>query len=752
LLLKLSDNPIEKTRIEELEKLQRPSTPPPLTWRELLQEDPFEDAEDVWKNIDYGEGSTDEDVSLINESDDEQLLGLKLREIESDSPVFKANIYAERDFDALKEILQAQNQYRVGFSASTASLAEIEVVRETIFMLHGLPTTIYQLQSGRFELCGQCNIEGISSEMLQAVLSSFCAIGSTISLVKEWVSKPETISILQTLQACLAASLNEFQLQLTKIEQHIIDGQKPTKTLLNLAADLEEKSRLIVSFNDLVLAQKKEVTQFNTLETLYKLVCEKQSLGEMELYTSIAHVFFKCFNTYLKPMRLWMEDGRLLEDDSIFFIRRSSKSLQLASLWSDQFYLVCDAQGSILAPQFLQLAANKIFISGKSINLLKSLGRELPTTNRIEEPILNVQSVCKPELDMISPFEDLFSQALDRWIFSKYHLSSSRVLEIFISECKFWTTLDALAYIFLSKNGAIFQNIAYSIFDKIDRGKRWQDRFALIDLFQDRLATIKTLEVGSISIRILDHEHIHQAKARSIRKLEAIEVEYRLPWTVSMVIKPKSLSIYQRIVILLFQLHRANQLLDRQSLAFTLFQKQSKRLHKGYLSVRHHLKWFVITVLGYLTKALLEPEMIGLQSRMKTAKDIDEFIKIFSDSMLDLEVSCLLAESQHSTLEALVSLLDLVVLFHDQSFGELSLLPKVQKQAEDSSSDEELEEQHGTMSSDPDEFDSKLLMLFSTYNRLLTFIVTGVEESSRIHKSFSLQILVDDLRFGLNKI
>ena len=57
LLLQLADRPLENTQVEALELLRPPSPPPPLTWAEILEDDPYSD-EDIWKDIDYGADSS----------------------------------------------------------------------------------------------------------------------------------------------------------------------------------------------------------------------------------------------------------------------------------------------------------------------------------------------------------------------------------------------------------------------------------------------------------------------------------------------------------------------------------------------------------------------------------------------------------------------------------------------------------------------------------------------------------------------
>jgi len=63
LLLELSDRPLSNTRLEDLELLKEPEadTGPPLRWKDLVAEDPLLRDKKIWKNVDFGAESSEED-------------------------------------------------------------------------------------------------------------------------------------------------------------------------------------------------------------------------------------------------------------------------------------------------------------------------------------------------------------------------------------------------------------------------------------------------------------------------------------------------------------------------------------------------------------------------------------------------------------------------------------------------------------------------------------------------------------------
>ena len=62
LFLQLSENPAQKSRIESLDQVERPSTPPQLTWAEVFAEDPLDNREGIWDTIYYGDESSVDEI------------------------------------------------------------------------------------------------------------------------------------------------------------------------------------------------------------------------------------------------------------------------------------------------------------------------------------------------------------------------------------------------------------------------------------------------------------------------------------------------------------------------------------------------------------------------------------------------------------------------------------------------------------------------------------------------------------------
>lgn len=761
LLLQLADAPFEKSNIEELEVIKRPSTPPPLTWQQILRDDPYDDKE-IWDSIDYGAATSDEDdTSLVEGIEEQGSIVLESPETSlGELPLIGTTVEAEPDVRALEELLESRRSYEGQLASERPLLTETQLLRETIFMLLGLPTGVYRESiSGDFSVGVECVVQDLSHATIDDLLRALCKTGSRVGTIRRWIATEQVVPLLQTLQFSLSKKLQVYHSRLSRIEESVIYSEIPSITLLTFASDVQSISKCLLLLESVLPPDDKDSRHYSVLETLYELVCLMQSLGDADAYTYVAEIFFDCFNTYLKPLRAWMQEGLLEKDDQIFFVKRKSERLPLSSLWTEQFYLLRDADGALSAPKFLHLFARKIFVAGKSINFLDALGQTGPTTVDKTEPSLDFESVYSHDSDSISPFEELLTASLGQWIASKYKVSSSHLLNVYISQCDLWRTLDALDHVFFFRNGALVQQVAYRIFDKIDSGKRWQDRFALTDLFQERLGEIQSVESSRITIRILGDPRTQQPELTSLQKLGLIAISYRLPWTTATVIRPEYCITFRRISTILLQLQRARQLLDRQSLSFDSVQKQNSTTRKSILSLRHRLRWLVETLQTYFVKTVLQPVMVELKLNVSKAEDLDDLLKLYATHVSALEVSCLLATSQQSTLKALVSLLDLVGLFSDLCFStldtELRRSTKVTKAFPTSDDDSASEDEAPPSSNKEKVADSladitgKLAHCATTYHHLLSFVFAGAQETSRNYGVSSLQMLVDNLRLGV---
>ena len=799
LFLQLSDNPAQNSRIEDLDRVERPSTSAPLTWADVFAEDPLDNHEGIWDTIDYADQSSEDGVitpELVSRSDDKGSVGSQ----EEDELIHLQDvIIPPADFALLDAVTKAQF-WKEDYNANEAHgdndtqvygqpvtyITETQVIREALFMLLGLPSTVYSSNvHGYFVASTKYCIRHASMNALQHILKSFASLGDQLKLIRAYVRGAETVSLVQSFQAILAMRLRDVDGLLTKIQSRIINPSKgETVTLLSALMEIQVAALPLCKIAETVVVtcQEQKGNPFIILEELYDIIVSSEAIGDMNTYQFAAKVFFYCFNVYLKPIRAWMETGKLDKNEHTIFVKKEPHVLPLASLWTDQYVLSYDHQGHLHAPRFLHLAAKKIFTTGKSVIFLERLGQASGYKQgaATSETPLNYSTVCPPSTQGLCPFADLFAMALNEWITNKHHSSSMRLREVLGGYCGLWNSLDALESIYFSPDGAIRSQIASSIFRRIDEGREtWNDRFILTGIFRERLSNFDCVDIQRLAIRSAPESRSSElCNQRSIKALSNVLISYTLPWAVANTIKAESLTTYQRVSVLLLQVERAQQLLYQGLLprrgAPSAMDDES--IHRLIFSLRHRLLWFVNTLQTYLTTIVLPKSSADMRQRMRKAEDLDEMIDVHQNYILHLEDQTLLSERLASTHQAIISLLDLTVLFSDISAsyaaktaantrpdtsrrkGSTSQTLRSQQRnsggassSEDTDAEEiggKSQEQHARardMSHLP-----RMRKLSTTFTQLLGFVQAGLHEAIRTGKEPCWEILVDGLALGLS--
>lgn len=786
LLLQLSDRPVHKTKVEDLELIQPASPPAPLTWSDIVADDPLEDQTALWQDIDFAADSSDE-------NDDVETAVSESSEYEQDSGTFQT-VDSEASFDGLtvpvtdqglREITDAQfwkegvvktldHDFPEEERKPKLMLTELQAIREVIFMLLSLPTSVYvQRETKMLMVSSEVRIGHAFGTSMTGLLNAFAEIGDKILALRDWAQKSTNIPLEQTFQAAIASRLQIVDGALFALQTRILNfSGSLVHSLLELYNEVCQFSRLLQQLH-IILVDSGPIPEssrpFRILECLFDRTCINQSLGDDEGYRYMAEVFFDCFQTYLRPMRRWMESGEISTQDHVMFIRKSEGNVSLHSLWQDQYQLIYDSNGGLHAPRFLHLSAKKIFNTGKSVDFLGILGYDKTRgTTLNSEPAMTFKSVCQTAtMNMLCPFSELFNMSLDRWIASKHHSSSTRLHQQLESQCGLRKSLDALEHIFFCRNGALSGNATTPVFEKIDRGKRWNDSFTLIELFQGAFAAVPCIDVDRLGVYSGPHvSQDRRSDGRSMNVLETLRVTYLLPWPVANIIRPNSLRTYQRIFILLTQIHRAKHLLERRK-----FPRHSSS--PLLYAIRTRLLWFTNTILIHLTAMVLSINTTKLRSDLARAEDVDAMIALHAAYVAQLEDQCFLAKQNASLRQAIISILDLTILFSDlqAEVSGSSLLPLTaaihKGPMEDSSpsSDEESDD-YGVhevdealghrraagglhFTADSAKIESKLLRMQDTFTQLLGFISAAVQNLNKADGGTIWEVLASHLALGL---
>lgn len=695
LFLQLSDQPAQNSRVEDLELLKPPKSPAQLTWSGILADDPLDDEDGVWSTVDYAAKSSEDEGSLI--TPDRSLQESKASSVASDVDedyALMPNYIVAEDNKSINQVVDAQfwttkaiiSREQAGTLHNSNNLGrlwlvtEMQAIREILYMLSGLPTSLFSSHdSVNISVNTKYALHHSSENTFHHILHTFAVIGTELNRLREWAGKKQDVALVQTFGAALEERLRHFDSILLDMQSRFVSSQREViVSLLALRNEVQSAARPLLHLSEIVadLDGTSKDEPFRFMDLLFDQASLRQASGDLDGFEYMAKMFFQCFQTYMKPIEQWMDDGELGNDDGTFFISMKGEVTQSSSLWSGQYQLLNTSSGHLLAPKFLHTAVTRVFNVGKSVVFLKKLGSfdEPCRRDRAQESRLDYDSVCSPaSSNSLIPFSELLNIAFDSWLYSRQQSSLSTLRDLLHSQCGLWKSLDALEYIYFLKDGALSTTLATAVFDRIDRKTQaWNDRYILTELFRGVYGGLEHVDAERLSIQSSPGGYRDlQNKRRSVKILGSISVEYNIPWAIANIVRKPSIVIYQRICTLLLQIRRAKHLLERQRL-LTTYQPSPDNTsddeaneNSQIYALRLRLLVFTNTLYAYLAETVLATSTAEMRKVMAAAGDVDAMIAVHDSYIAHLEARCLLSQKLAPIHQAIISLLDLAILFSD---------------------------------------------------------------------------------------
>jgi len=632
LLLELADQPAQKSKLSDLDALVEPEEDalPPLTWRDIAREDGWKDERDIWRFVDYSPGSSDEDeADAESEASLETLSTAPSTEDRGQRTAQDFAVKPQGD-ELLKQIENAQSWRNASATDGQGkpkkiSISTTQLLREGLFMLAGLETSIFDSNCSPL---AKYQLQGVSWDSHKALVGSFAECGRNIAPLRAFAQQKEQSPLLQVFQDCLQKALHSLDLLLSSMHTRLVAvEQDVVVSVMGTLGELTPTLTPLYVLADIVrqVQEERNPHAFRYLELLYDAVGMAQLQGSRNTYKLLGTTFFDCFQVYLKPIRLWMEEGKLLPGDRTFFVSESPTKLPLPQIWNGQFNLLRSPEGNLHAPRFLKPAIHRIFTAGQSIVVLKHMKQHESTKKyrASAEPKMDFAGVCPDDLEF-APFSELFSGAFQAWIQSKHHTAAATLRELLFSSYGLSQSLDALEHVYLMSDGAKADAFASSIFRHLDNfSSSWRDRFTLTEIAQEAFSACVDSYRLSAAIDSRGLAHSAVASRSSVRlSLPAIRLTYRLSWPVRIVIPEEGIQGYQTIFTFQLQARRAISVLRRP----ILNSQRGSAAMARYFLLRTKLLWFCNTITTYLTTLVLAPNTARLRADLCGATDVDDMI------------------------------------------------------------------------------------------------------------------------------
>ncbi|KAL1839062.1 hypothetical protein VTJ49DRAFT_1892 [Mycothermus thermophilus] len=785
LLLELADQPVQNAKLSDLDALVEPkeAAPPPLTWRDIAREDGWKNERDIWRFVDYSPGSSDED----------EIDAKSHASLESQTSVSSAaddyqrtaqDVAVRPQGDALLKQIQDSQSWRHAAAVDSEGrprkipITTTQLLREALFMLAGLPTSLFD---SACDPVTKYQLRGVSWEVHRALVTSFAECGLKLAPLRVVADAVEQSPLLQVFQDCVQRALRSFDLELSRIQARLVGVQqdKDVVTPISVLEELGPKLAPLEALADIVRHVRLERKSHHTLrylELLYRAVCLAQLQGNRDTYRLLGTIFFDCFQVYLKPIRLWMEEGELVPGDRSFFIAESSTKLPLPQVWKDQFELLRNPQGTLYAPRFLDPAIDRIFTAGKSIVVLKLMGQHesIRKHRTVTEPKMDFATICPDELEY-APFSELFNSAFQAWIQSKHHTAAVTLRELLFRSYGLSQNLDALQRIYLMSDGARSDAFASAIFRHLDtRSAGWRDRFTLTEIAQEAFsACVDTYRLSAtVDPHALADSSSSALDARnSVRRaLPAIRLHYRLPWPVHIVVTDDSLHSYQALFTFQLQARRALWVLRNPILPLLRHGSTNPDPTLYYL-VRTKLLWFCNTLLTYLTTLVLAPAAARLREDLGSDAadvDVDDMVAAHATFVARATAEACLGTRLQPVRDAVLDVFDLAIRLEDAQRVELErgegrgvkrrrMMDEEDEEEEDNQG-EELDVDTGARKEGADiggsgkSHTAVLRELHVEFERLLKFIaggLRGVARASKEEAAAKWDLLAEMLEVGI---
>jgi len=368
-----------------------------------------------------------------------------------------------------------------------------------------------------------------------------------------------------------------------------------------------------------------------------------------------------------------MESGILSPvDDFLIIPTAPDADVDLSTFWHSQYRLRFLPSGEPAAPSFIRPVASRILTTGKSVIFLQHLLPSItPESSNLTETEITFSDVIFPGADL-APFSSLFEAVFNHWISTRHRNISVRLRQQLFN-CGLFRSLDALEHVFFANNGYLFSVLTSSIFAKLDRkAAAWRDRFLLTDLIQSVFSTVASIDAGNLRMGVATAAEPGVVSSRSwkdrvgkknIHSLEALAIEYRLPWAVANILTPAtSYPVYNSIFTFLLQLRRVRYLLERLPLRPPK-EDHFRRPPKCYYRLKQMLLWFCNTVTAYVTDVVLAPQCAKLRAVLAHCVDVDALCAAHEAFLSTVVEQCLLGEKLAPIHRAVMGVLDSAVKF-----------------------------------------------------------------------------------------
>ncbi|KAI7219928.1 hypothetical protein KC333_g2660 [Hortaea werneckii] len=755
LLLELSDRPLEKTNIRDLDALVKPADlPPELSWKDIIAEDPLEE-DGIWDDVERGYHSSGDDATI--DEDDEPTTSTAATSVDEEDPEALARLHLVTPDESVLNEVQDSLPYKS--STGTKPFSELVLVRETLMMLRGLRTEVYRVNEKTGDVA--VNFDVVLSPAAQGTLKRVCMqlahIGSRLNILRKWAQSIRETPFVQSIQSAIESHLSAFSLQLNGLEQRYVTPTKDTVvSIVDVRTQTEKLSRALIYLADVIehaesIPTNERNAHFELLDALYNASCSTQISGDKDNFEVIIEVFLAGVKTYLRPIGVWVTTGTLPQaSQSEFFVFDSNANRDPGKVWHERWGLRTSVDGGPLMPRFMRSFSAKIFAQGKAKAFLKLLDSctEDFATESTHTGLSGFLETLRTQIEShdLQPVDQLFEDSFTSWLEESGSDGADTLRAKFLSTGVLHRTFESQEYAFFGKDGTLFQQFAENVFERMwQRPGSWQDSFMLTEYAQSTLGTRDEIEDRSLSIHVTGIENrIKQVARPMVQQLGDLQLRMAMPWPVLNITRSSDLPTHSAVFALLLQTLYAETLLRAHVSTLPPLSNSRSTLTQTHHRTAFLLNWkltcFVNALHNHITTSAANLHA-AMMTGMQAADGIDSMSAIWSEYERRLQTALLLAPNLTPIREAIVGVLEMCEQFEGcwrQLFS--GLAASINRQSTDKLA--RIADDDGKGRND---VQGDAMELLKQFNRSLSFVKAGLRGLSRAGGDAALEAFAETL-------
>jgi gamma-tubulin complex component 5 len=732
LFLSLSDRPVEKTAADALAKLHAAEHPDEqLTWEDIIADDPL-DEPGIWDDIERGYHSSGDETGFGQDEDSgsEPTTSTKASTVnEHDTEASAELLVTQPNVEALELVKHSRSAAELSDGDQVLHVSELAVVRDSISMLRGLPTDLYDMNAstGSIKVRPDTAIMTASRRVINDALMQFAVLGNSLQQVRQWARSVQSLPYVRTCQAITERLLADFGSHLAILEERYVG--KFVDTVVSIVQVLSETQTFARHLRSIasITAQMSPDSPFALLDELFDCVCMAELTGDDEAFNILGLILFEGVQTYIRPVATWISNGIIANNLPDFFVEQSAGDCEPGDLWHSKYILRRLSGGSSYTPRFLQKVAEDIFAKGKAKMFLDHLihGSNVPEAMAYTLPGPDFASLrLEVENNPLASFPELFDTTLQIWTQNISTDVAPRLKGLLLNQHGLLNLLSAMDSIYISANGALFQDFTDSLFGRIARSPSgWSNDFLLTELARETLGDARDVNSESLSITTGDIPR----SANITQALQTINTTYHIPWALQNITRETTPQTHAKAFNFLLQISYAYHGLQTQTIqlsdmhAAALTPTLSTALH-----IRQTLLVLTATFRAHITTSAYVTRT-QVHAAMLSATDIDGTVKAYAAYKQRLETTLLLSPNLRPIHEAVLSALALCEMF-------VPLWEAVTSTGDDDSSSAQTHER-------------ALRKMRKDLASSLSFITTGVRNVGRASGEVLLEVLAEKLEW-----